>query len=450
MKSYELKPTYENLLNTYKQDVISRNEDIFRFIKILNSIEDNFSIALGGSWGSGKTFFVKQVKMVMDALNDSNRKLSYEDKEAIKEQCKNKFRGKNHQQVCIYYDAWEKENEDDPILSLIYAMLTQVDKYFSLKDENKCTKIAATLIERFRRRDWKRLIENLKVDCPLDQFTPAESIESVIRDFVDQLLLGNGERIVVFVDELERCRPSYAIKVLGRMEHYFSDKRITFVLSVNADELQNITKEYYGGDFDSNKYLERFFDLRVTLPPADLKKYYQSMTNSNIGKISDIVCRAVIKQYRFELRDIEKYLESTRMVESSHVESYSRGYSVTPRQRAIQLGICYVIPIALGLKVHDAKKYNDFVEGVDGTPLTEFSSCIDAAFFEDLLDMNETYLDSQEGKVKVTINQKLLEVYDAIFKRNYDWDTQRMNIGMYNFDHESRHAILRELNLFGR
>ena len=70
MKSYDLKPTRENLLSTYRQDVIDRNGDIFMFIELLNMVEDSCSIALEGNWGSGKTFFVKQVKMVMDAHND--------------------------------------------------------------------------------------------------------------------------------------------------------------------------------------------------------------------------------------------------------------------------------------------------------------------------------------------------------------------------------------------
>lgn len=71
MKSYELQPTYENILNTYLQNTINRNTDIHRFISILNTVEGNTSIALDGRWGSGKTFFVKQVKLILDALNDN-------------------------------------------------------------------------------------------------------------------------------------------------------------------------------------------------------------------------------------------------------------------------------------------------------------------------------------------------------------------------------------------
>ena len=62
MKSYELKPTYENLLETYRNNTIDRNGDVFRFTEILNAVEDGCAIALDGNWGSGKTFFIKQVK----------------------------------------------------------------------------------------------------------------------------------------------------------------------------------------------------------------------------------------------------------------------------------------------------------------------------------------------------------------------------------------------------
>lgn len=69
MKAYDLKPTYDNLIDTYKKDSIGRNIDLFYFIEILNSIDGGYSIAVDGNWGCGKTFFVKQVKMVMDAYN---------------------------------------------------------------------------------------------------------------------------------------------------------------------------------------------------------------------------------------------------------------------------------------------------------------------------------------------------------------------------------------------
>lgn len=66
MKSFELKATRENIVNTFANNTLGRNADIGHFINLLNAMEGPCSIALDGAWGSGKTFFVKQVKLVLD------------------------------------------------------------------------------------------------------------------------------------------------------------------------------------------------------------------------------------------------------------------------------------------------------------------------------------------------------------------------------------------------
>ena len=69
MKSYELKPTEENIFKTFNDDMFDRNKEVFKFAEMLNSIENNFSIAIDADWGSGKTFFVKQTMMFLNAQN---------------------------------------------------------------------------------------------------------------------------------------------------------------------------------------------------------------------------------------------------------------------------------------------------------------------------------------------------------------------------------------------
>ena len=70
MTNYSLKPTDENALGLLKTDPIGRNKYIRRFIQMLTRMEDDcYTVALNGDWGSGKTFFVKQIKMILDAYN---------------------------------------------------------------------------------------------------------------------------------------------------------------------------------------------------------------------------------------------------------------------------------------------------------------------------------------------------------------------------------------------
>ena len=59
MKSFELQPTIENLVDTYQKDCIRRNRMLHRFVNLINSIDDNCVIAVDNQWGSGKTFFYK-------------------------------------------------------------------------------------------------------------------------------------------------------------------------------------------------------------------------------------------------------------------------------------------------------------------------------------------------------------------------------------------------------
>lgn len=70
MTTFDLQPTHENVLEMFEKDMLDRNIDVLRFTELLNSIESSCSIALDARWGAGKTFFVKQVKLVLDAFNE--------------------------------------------------------------------------------------------------------------------------------------------------------------------------------------------------------------------------------------------------------------------------------------------------------------------------------------------------------------------------------------------
>ena len=73
MKNYSLEPTEENAWKLLQKNPIRRNEYVFQFVRLLTHMEDGcYSVALNGDWGSGKTFFVKQVKLILDAFNSQS------------------------------------------------------------------------------------------------------------------------------------------------------------------------------------------------------------------------------------------------------------------------------------------------------------------------------------------------------------------------------------------
>jgi len=78
---------------------------------------------------------------------------------------------------------------------------------------------------------------------------------------------------VFFIDELDRCRPTFAIELLERVKHLFDVKHIVFVLSIDKKQLEAITAAVYGERIDAPEYLRRFIDLEFTLPVVHTKHY---------------------------------------------------------------------------------------------------------------------------------------------------------------------------------
>lgn len=87
----------------------------------------------------------------------------------------------------------------------------------------------------------------------------------------------NGNRpLMVMIDELDRCRPSYAVEFLEVAKHMFSVDRIVFVLAVNSDQLAHSVRALYGHDFDAEGYLRRFFDVDFRMPEPDRQAFIRA------------------------------------------------------------------------------------------------------------------------------------------------------------------------------
>ena len=452
MKSYELKPTHENLMDTLIRNTLDRNKDIFMFADILNSLEDSCSIAIDGSWGSGKTFFVHQVKMFLDANNSFLTSMEEDDKSSIIslwKQAHSKDAELDYQaQVSVYYDAWENDNDEDPMLSLVHAILKNVDADFTLDNNKDCIEIASTILEFFTGKDWNALIDSFRSEDPLAELRKSKAIEEKIKEFLDSLLEERGNRLVVFIDELDRCKPSYAVRLLERIKHYFANDRITFVFSVNTYELQHTIKRYYGDEFDACRYLDRFFDLRVSIPPANMDAFYRSINFDNRRYFYDVVCHAVIKKYKFSLREITRYIKLAKIAAYEPTHENGRDYNfIFSEGKAIEFCLLYIVPIMLGLKIANSHMYDDFISGKDPSALFEFKDCVNESIFWNLLNKDETYDTEDQSKTIFLVNDKLKEVYNALFNTDYSGAIYNKKIGNYTFEKRTQDILMRTVSL---
>lgn len=115
----------------------------------------------------------------------------------------------------------------------------------------------------------KTLIDNyLKTDQSLKAFK--NGLGQAIKA-VDAVGGGNHSPFFILVDELDRCRPDYAIAMLERIKHLFEVENIVFVLATDTTQLQHSITAVYGSEFDSQRYLHRFIDQTYTLSNPTMK-----------------------------------------------------------------------------------------------------------------------------------------------------------------------------------
>ena len=444
MNSFELIPTEENLIQALSKDLLKRNKDLVRFYDLLLAQESASSIAIDGRWGSGKTFFVKQSMLLINAKNPMSD-MEEEKKASIVYALpfpKKAEEVEGNYDVAVYYDAWENDNDTDPVLSLVYEIIKQLGINYALEDYSNVFKLAGSVLEALTGRNINGIIENLKSQNPLTKIKEEKDLHENIKNFFTELLEERGKRLVIFIDELDRCKPSYAVQLLERIKHYLCDERITFVFSVNLGELQHTIKHYYGNDFDACRYLDRFFDMRISLPPADKTAFYREMGLES-SCILEIISRKVIDTYNMELREATRFYRQvkTAAYEPTH-ESRKWNFSFS-NGKGKQLLMMYIVPILVGLKIVDISLYNEFVCGRSSKPLMDIYKDSDEGEWlaTRLLDRNETF-EEEEGKKVVTIEQKLQQLYDAIFVIEYTGNVYHTMLGEYEFNDNSKRFVM--------
>jgi len=443
MNSYELVPTEENLVQALSKDLLKRNKDLVRFYDLLLAQEGACAIAIDGRWGSGKTFFVKQSELLINAKNPMSD-MDEEKKSNILYALpfpKQQEEVPENYDVAIYYDAWENDNDTDPVLSLVYEIIKQLGMEYVFENSSNVFKLAGSILEALKGRNINGIIENLKSENPITKIKEEKEVCENIKSFFSELLLERGNRLVVFIDELDRCKPSYAVQLLERVKHYLCDERITFVFSVNLGELQHTIKHYYGNTFDACRYLDRFFDMRISLPPADKTAFYREM-GLDSSYILEKVCRRVIDTYNMELREASRFYRQVRTAAYEPTHSSKKWDFSFSEGKGKHLLLLYIVPILIGLKIVDISLYNEFISGTNSKPLMDIYKESEKGEWlaTGLLNRNEA-LEEEAGKNVVTVEHKLQQLYDAIFVTEYTGNVYRTVLGEYGFDDDSKRFV---------
>lgn len=272
MKRLEIEPTIENILQALSSDLAHRNEDIVGFIQLIESIQGPYTIMLDAPWGEGKTFFVKTIEYALHALNKKIRKDTGADSNN-KNGLVSQLDSISTNYLPIYFNAWANDYAEDPLSALFATMAIELDDLDSTYKKNLIEGITAITDLAIKSFGIGVSLASIKKAISGEDLIETYRNRSNMRNKINELAkekIGDvADKLVIFIDELDRCRPDFSVRLLEQTKNMLQSDNIITVISADSVQLSNALAGMYGNGFDSPLFLERFFDLRITLPPAD-------------------------------------------------------------------------------------------------------------------------------------------------------------------------------------
>jgi len=161
---------------------------------------------------------------------------------------------------------------------------------------------------------------------------------------------------IFIIDELDRCKPSFAIDTLEIIKHFFDVENCIFIVSVDKLQLEESAKTIFGQEMDSEKYFSKFFDYQYNLLPI---RFYETVDTSNIYRLDKIVkgISELFQILSISLRDSNKiFNEFVSKYKKYNNEEISSEEKWTEQQ-------CYIVAFLLTLKYTDLLFYTELMSG---------------------------------------------------------------------------------------
>jgi hypothetical protein len=328
----------------FEKDVLQRKHFGEALSNLISRSTDELVISLDGRWGEGKTTFVKMWQGLLKENGVSS----------------------------IYIDAFQNDYTDDAFISIASAITSyseqhssEVKKSADLKDKAK--KVGVRLLSWTAKIGIKAATLGVIKESDIDALTQAgddvaddlsetlaglisERLSShdketeIIRSFRDALsdmptsLVDNSSgRLVVIIDELDRCKPSFAVEILEKIKHLFSVKNVVFLLVMHKQQLEEAIRSVYGSKIDAHIYLQKFINIETSIPKKigsrngnDIALYTKRLLQlheipmwGDDRNISDCVI-TLAQHFNLSLRQLEKVFTNLAVIYSTSGENHLR------------------------------------------------------------------------------------------------------------------------------
>lgn len=361
----------------FGNDLLAREEPAQVLTHLVGSIEGPCVLAIDGHWGSGKTTFLT---MWTQHLIDK------------------KF-------PVVKFNAWETDYSAIPFISLATVL--------AAGPERSSTDVVPKTVEHFRRiaeqiAPWFMSVATLTAieaiggdpaamtplmgalarfagdrlsDFPGAQQS-VDEFKATFQEMAAEISAAHGGRpLIVAIDELDRCRPTFAIELLEIAKHLFSADHVVFVLTMNRQELAHSIKAVYGDHFDADGYLRRFIDVDFRLPSPERQPFVEHLlrtTGIDADIEHNIADGAAKSTYQMLFRWLYADDRMSIRTVSQSAHHLSLVLASLPRDRHIHI---QMVAIALWLRAIDWHLYVRFVAGEASD-----AEYVDAVFREPLPD----------------------------------------------------------------
>lgn len=279
----------------FQNDTVGRESHVENIVNLLSNSPEPIVLAIDGEWGSGKTTFLRFLNAVLQTRNHPT----------------------------VQFNAWEVDFLEDPLVALLAEISDATSRQAG---EEGPTGRALANVKKFGGKllqrgvpillkagtgglvdlasiegDLADLAEGLSAEgadalrVHIERYEEAKTslsgFKGALAEFVETI--GEDDELqlplVFFLDELDRCRPDFALATLERIKHAFSVPGVSFVLGLNHSQLAQSIRGAYGASFDGRRYLDRLIDLRYRLPPPNSDTFLRHATEqSGLAEISDL------------------------------------------------------------------------------------------------------------------------------------------------------------------
>jgi hypothetical protein len=279
-----------------ERDLFGRAPIAHGLTRLVGNVDQPLVLAVDGDWGSGKTTFLR-------FWTGELKKAGF---------------------PVVFFDAFENDYADDPFVALAGEVFA-----LAQSDAKKSSQTAKSFAEKATGAGKILLRSGIKIGvkaatmgalnaADLDDLASAVSDEAadVFDDNVGELITrrredqrtvsefrdalsglpaklsaadetGTHKPLIFIIDELDRCRPAFALSLLERIKHFFSVPNVHFVLGINSTQLASSVRAVYGQGIDARLYLQKFIHMNWTLSQRERysserarSRYVRYLTNS--------------------------------------------------------------------------------------------------------------------------------------------------------------------------